>query len=295
MPIPVKIGNFDIQRGMVEPLGRTYLFYGPFGSGKTHTAATAIALGKCLWIITDANTNSILLKFPSENVDRIYITRYIEELKKVRNPDDPKTFITTEVRSVNPTAYKDFCAVIDDLWVHNAYDYDFVIIDSITTVSEMCLDWVQLKNSATPIDDAPQIQHYGEQIRQLMARCGYGIQDMAKATKITVIVICHDRVIEERIKGQVGVVHIRAIQPALTGMAGRTIGKEYEEVWYFKAVVGTGTRSKTDFEARTRGTGIIAAKTQIDDLPDIIPHKDLNMKYVLGVRDAFIKRMEERK
>ncbi len=295
MPIPVKIGNFDIQRGMVEILGRTYLFYAPLGSGKTHMAATAIELGKCLWIVTDANTDSILLKFPSENVDRIYITRYIKVMKKILDPDKPNTFKEELVRVINPNAYMNFCEVIDDLWAHDAYDYDFVIVDSMTTIGDMCLDWVQLKNSATPIDDAPQIQHYGHQIRQLMAKCGYGIQDMAKATKTTVIVICHDRISEDKKTGVI------SINPALTGIAGRTIGKEYEEVWYFGSTTRTVTekgqdpRAKSEFQARTRGTALIIAKTQIDDLPDIIPHKDLNMKYVLGVRDAFIKRMEARK
>ncbi len=294
MPSPVKIGAFNIQHGPVEPLGRTYLFYGMFGSAKTHTAATAMALGKCLWIITDANTNSILLKFPSENVDRIYITRYLKKRSKVRDPENPKTLIEKDIRIINPNAYMYFCDVIDDLWAHDAYDYDFVIIDSMNTMGVMWMDMVAIKNGLKPIDDAPQIQHFGEQIRQLLAKCGYGIQDMAKTTKTNVIIICHDKVIEDKKLGTIG------IYPALTGQAGRIIGKEYEEVYHFSSVLrstpveGGDPRSKSEFQARTRGTAMIAAKTQIDDLPDIIPHADLNMAYVIGVRDRFIEKMTKR-
>ncbi len=293
-PSPIKIGAFDIQHGPVEPLGRTYLFYGPFGTAKTHTAATVMALGKCLWVITDANTDSILLKFPSKNVDRIYITRYIEKTLKIRDPENPKAFKEIDIRAVNPNAYMNFCDVMDDLWTHDAYDYDFVIVDSMTTIGDMCMDMVLIKNGFKPIDDAPQIQHFGEQIRQLLAKCGYGIQDMAKATKTNVIIICHDKVIEDKKLGTIG------IFPALTGQAGRTIGKEYEEVYHFSSVLrstpvpGGDPRSKSEFQARTRGTAMIAAKTQIDDLPDIIPHANLNMTYIIGVRDRFIEKMEER-
>ncbi len=282
-PKQITIGKFTPQTGKVEPLGRTYFFYGPYGSGKSHMAASAIELGKTLWIITDANTDSILLKFPSENVQRIYISRYVKTRKKIRNPENPKEIIEIETREINPTAFMDFCEVIDDLWANDCYDFDFVVIDSMTTIGEMCMDMVQLKNSAVPIDDAPQIQHYGHQIRQLMARCGYGIQDTAKATKTTFIVTCHDRMSEDKKAGTIG------INPALAGMAGRTIGKEYEEVWYFRAVTLEGSRSKSGFEARTRGTALIAAKTQIDTMPDVIPHANLNMKWVLETREKFLK------
>lgn len=285
---PIVIGGVTVDTEDRNLMGRTFFFYGPFGSGKTRLASTAMDLGKCLWIITDANTNSILNRFKGE-VHKIFLNRFTlgteklfdEKKMPVRDPKTKKQ-LTKEVRAIDATAFDKFVDIASDLYANNMLDYDFVIVDSLTTLGDMCLDKIMIRLNKDPINDQPEIKQWGEHVRNIMAQMGQGLQEMAKRSNKTVIVTCHDKVRDiVREKVTIGT----EISPALTGQAGRGIGKEYEEVYYLSQTSG----GKPSWQIKTRGTYNVLAKTQIDTLPDIIKAEDMTMKYLLGMREEFIK------
>jgi hypothetical protein len=288
MTDPITIGGLTVDTEDINLRGRTFFFYGMTGSGKTRLASTAMDLGKCLWIITDANTNSILNRFKGK-VHKIFLRRFTEaEVKQI----DPKTklpmrdsitkkLITKLSRVVNTTAFDKFVDIIEDLHVNDMYDYDFVIVDSFTTLGDMCLDKIMIRLNKDPINEQPEIKQWGEHVRNIMSQLGQGIQEMAKKANKTAIVTCHDKTRDIlRDKVVIGT----TICPSLTGQAGRNIGKEYEEAYYLSQTSG----GKPSWQIMTRGNHRMFAKTQIDTLPDIIPAKDMSMKYLLDMREKFI-------
>lgn len=292
MPNPITIGGLPVEEEPSELRGRTFMFYGPFGGGKTRLAATATALGKTFWIVTDANTDGILMQFPSDMISTVHIRRFVPAREVLRNEkdkpqkDENGKFIYIETMKVNPNGYRQYVDVINDLVAHGFYDYDFVIIDSLTTIADMCLDFILIRNGKTPLDDSPEIQHYGRQVRHLMGQCGQLVQEGAKMSKKYAIVTAHHKTNEDKKLG------VLSITPSMTGQAGRNIGKEYEEVYY---LTPTSKGGKSGWQARTRGTSLIVARTQLGEgFPDVIEQKNLNMTWLVKQREVFVDGLRKR-
>ena len=285
MTEPKIIGGLQVEEEPAELRGRTFMFYGPFGGGKTRLAATATLLGKTFWIITDANTDGILMQFPSDMIDMVHINRFIPAKEPFRNErkivqkDEDDKIIYVDTMKINPDAFQQYVDVLNDLVAHKFYDFDFIVIDSLTTIGDMCMDMILIKNNKIPLEASPEIQHYGKQVRHLMGQCGQLVQEGAKYSLKYAIVIAHDKVNEDK---KLGVI---SITPSLTGQAGRTIGKEYEEVYYLTPTTGG---KKAGWQARTRGIGIILARTQLSNLPDVIPQGDMTMKWLIEQREVFV-------
>ena len=267
MPTPTLIGGVEPQSGNVNLPGRTYLFYGPFGSGKTRLAATAMNLGRCLWIISDGNTDAMLLPYDMTKHERVYIHRWLKGGK--------------DGRQINRKGFKTYVDIINDIWANDGWDFDFIIIDSLTTFGDMCMDMV-LGVTVNPLEKNPEIQQWGKQVRYLMSEVGQALQEFTKNTEKTIIALCHDRVSEDK------KTHKITTNPGLTGQAGRSIGKEYEEVYYLESI---GYSGKASWQARTRASGNILAQTKIPTLPDLIPAGDLDMKWILDQREAYVKKV----
>ena len=290
MTDPKVIGGLTVEEEPAELRSRTSVFYGPFGGGKTRLAATATEVGKTFWIITDANTDGILMQYPSDRIDMVHIRRFVlgkeivKNEKNIPQKDKDGKILYQETMVINPHGFKQYVDIINDLAVHKFYDYDFVIIDSLTTVGDMCMDMILIKNKKIPLVASPEIQHYGAQVRHLMGQCGQLVQEAAKYAGKYAISIAHDKVNEDKKLRRI------RITPALTGQAGRTIGKEYEEVYYLEPISKGG---KAGWQARTRGTDLILARTQLSNLPDIIPQENLTMKWLIEQREVFVNGLKK--
>lgn len=281
---PKVIGGIALDTEERKLRGRTFMFYGPFGGGKTRLAATATAIGRTFWIITDANTDGILMQFPKDRVESIHIARFIPGKVPMKNEKglpimENKRQVMKDAMVPDSKAYYKFVDVINDLAVNKFHGYDFVIIDSLTTIGDMCMDMILIRNGKTPLEASPEIQHYGQQVRHLMGQCGQLVQEGAKYASKYAIAIAHDKVNEDK---KLGIV---SITPSLTGQAGRTIGKEYEEVYYLTSISKAG---KSGWQMRTRGDNLIIARTQLSNLPDIIPQENLNMEWLIKQREVFV-------
>jgi len=296
---PMKLGGLNLEEGDQLQVGNSYIFYGSPGSGKTHLAAEPLRYAdfRTLFIITDGNADATLSQFPQERLLRVRVQRFAF--------DNGKGKVL-----VNNDAFGQYCDVIDGVhadWAKREIGH--VVIDSGTTVGDFTMDYVLLNNKVKgrlnpldPIHSSPEIQHYGHQIRMLMADLAAKWELFSKNTGCSVVAIFHSRTVEH------AKTHAMYTAPSLTSSAALTIGKDYEEMYYLEQYReggqihpdrppdGANPAARSSWRLLTRGHDSLIAKTTINSLPDVLTGERLSFRYIQEERERFneAKRKERR-
>ena len=154
------------------------------------------------------------------------------------------TFIDTSLTA--PTAATRAEKKLGEL--HSNLEYETVVVDSITSLSEAGMNQILKLNGRA--GKVPQLQDWLQQmgwLRNFILR--------AKALPCHVIFIAHEYLEKDEYTGRT-----KAL-PLVTGKLASSIGRLFDEV-YYTVVKNTG-KGKSEFQILVKADGIRAAKTRM--------------------------------
>lgn len=205
----------------IKPDKVKLLLIGESGTGKTHFSETFP--GPIYWF--DMDLGLLTLRHSTKEID---YDSYVDN------------------NSAQPMAARAADAKLKEL--AKSCPYSTVVIDSITTLSDIAMNEV-LKNNGRP-DQTPQQQDWLQQMNWIS-----NFIVRAKNLPCNVVFIAHENMIKDETTGAI------KILPLVTGkMAGR-IQLLFDEVYYTQAVNSGGS---VKYKLLVRANGVRSAKTRLD-------------------------------
>lgn len=232
------------------------LVYGSSGKGKTIFAGTWAALGKVLFLDSDKGVLS-LTKNPLtqpllDNMFRVELVDFV--------PGNmiPRGWVVAKgiIDSISTTGQME----IDE---NNSFQPDTIVIDSLTTISQMCMNYVL--NQGRRLGQSPHLADYGTQQRELIDMINRG----RAIHGVNFILTAHEKADRDELTGRTWIV------PMVTGQLAATISMYFDEVYHAEAIQ-KGTAH--EYVLETKASGLITAKSRLN-LPPTIPN---NAKNVVG-------------
>jgi len=236
------------------------LIYGQSGTGKTTFGASwAKAVqgpalsgkGGILFLDSDEGIISIITAPPNVITDDM--KKHIFHAPIIEYPPEAKT----------PQGYLTVQKAIDSIADTGEYEGcrpHTIVLDSITTLSEMILNHVVRMNGRVE----PVLKDWGQQMDKItkLINRARGIQD------VNFIAVAHEQYTKDEMSGRIWCL------PMVTGKLAPKIGLYFDEV-YHTTVFQKG--DKHEYVMHTKATGLITAKSRFN-LPSPCPTTFLSLK-----------------
>lgn len=237
-----------------KPTVRSYLFYGPPGSGKT-TLATQHPGKRKLWLDMDQKLHEMGFKMPIDVWQPAEPLGNPERIDIPWNPD-PKDPHKGQIPSKKPMGYERLVNVTNDL-LRQASDfpYDLVVLDTLTSVAD---HWQRL------LMYTHRVSYMTERLWGIYLA---GLQEYINGflqLPCERIMIAHEkRNVDEDTKQE-------AIRPSVAGQLGNNINRYFTEAYYFK-----GRERNGSYKIQTVTDSRISARTSAGLPPETVADTDV--------------------
>jgi len=229
------------QLKLFKPSKYDVLVYGKTGTGKTRFSGSWADAGPLVYIDTDEGMTS--LKGPEtkqDNIFRVPIQNQSED-KHLPGPIGWPTVLGV-VKLLNEEG-------VYPTQTHGDIKPKTLVVDSLTTASQYCLDWVLYTNKH--VGQQPTQPDWGKLRNNLINMINYG----RTMKNINFILVCHQQYLKDELSGQVWCL------PNVVGKLAHEIGLYFDEVYH--ATVEQ-TAGKHNYVLETKATGLITASSNLN-------------------------------
>jgi hypothetical protein len=232
------------------------LVFGLSGTGKTEFAASWSLAGPVLFLDSDNGILSVATSPRLTSTQRDLIFQVpITDKSQDSHYKKPVGFLSVKTILEQVSTNGEFAGIVPKT----------IVIDSLTTLSEMCMAYV-LTNNSKSANAQPTLPDYGTQMRELL-----NIVHLGVGSRANFICIAHQQFTKDELSGRIWCV------PLVTGKLSQNLPAYFDEVYYAR-VRQSGNSHK--YTLLTKPDGMIVAKSRLG-LPAEIDSSYVSIKTIL--------------
>ncbi len=267
------------------------LLYGPGGTGKTFTAATA---PEPQWWLTPGGTNELKTMFSKEFIKKhgrkeVYVTAVTEEREKGQAID-------------NPPGYDRCCHAVDDFLEWNdkkGIGIQTIVVDNSTRLEEYMMskaifaEYMLASNKDKTVLKAerdfgirkPHDSTYGG-AQSFMDRFVNWLIELP----FHVIFVAHDYEVSKPIHEGARERVLTSVRPLFVGVQRTSVPNKFDSVWFHQ--VQGGGKSRT-FGIQSERDAITLARTRVGGIIDSTYERDPDIEEIIGLFKAHALSLEK--